>query len=55
MFKMVTGRFGPESFRPWVVSAQFDGSFRPIFLNYQDVTEGQLYTFLASWRVHGLW
>ena len=29
-------RFGPESFwpgsiRPWVVSAQFGGSFRPIF------------------------
>ena len=32
--------FGPGSFRPgsirlWVVSAQFGGSFRPIFLNYQ--------------------
>ena len=41
MLKQVTGRFGPESFRPgsfWpgsirpsVVSAQFGGSFRPIF------------------------
>ena len=41
MLKQVTGRFDPESFRPgsfwpgsiqpWVVSAQFGGSFRPIF------------------------
>ena len=47
MLKQVTGhfgprvvsalsRFGPESFwpgsiRPWVVPAQFGGSFRPIF------------------------
>ena len=36
MLKQVTGRFGPESFwpgliRPWVVSAQFGGSFWPIF------------------------
>ena len=36
MLKQVMGRFGPESFRPgsirpWVVSAQFGGSFRPIF------------------------
>ena len=41
MLKQVTGHFGPESFRPgsfwpgsirpWVVSAQFGGSFRPIF------------------------
>ena len=41
MLKQVTGRFGPESLRPgsfwpgsirpWVVSAQFGGSFRPIF------------------------
>ena len=41
MLKQVTGHFGPESFRPgsfwpgsirpWVVSAQFSGSFRPIF------------------------
>ena len=27
--------FRPGSIRPWVVSAQFGGSFRPIFLNYQ--------------------
>ena len=30
------GSFQPGSIRPWVVSAQFGGSFRPIFfLNYQ--------------------
>ena len=29
------GSFRPGSIRPWVVSAQFGGSFRPIFLNYK--------------------
>ena len=34
--RKVPDRFGPESFRPlvvsaWVVSAKFDGSFRPDF------------------------
>ena len=30
------GSFPPGSFRPWVVLAQFGGSFRPFFfLNYQ--------------------
>ena len=27
------GSFGPGSIRPWVVSAQFGGSFRPIFFS----------------------
>ena len=36
-FPMVLGRFSPESFRPWVVSARvvsakFGGSFRPDFV-----------------------
>ena len=29
---MVPGRFARESFRPWVVSPLFGGSFRPCFL-----------------------
>ena len=51
-------RFGPESFRPgsfrpgsirpWVVSAY-------LFSTIRLVTEGQLNTFLANWRVHGSW
>ena len=61
-------RFGPESFRPWVVSAWVVsawvnsalGRFGPVwwvvsalfFLTIRLVTEGQLNTFLASWRVH---
>ena len=28
---VVTGGFGPESSRPWVVSANFSGSFQPDF------------------------
>ena len=31
VFSTVPGRFGPESFRPWVVLAKFGGSFRPDF------------------------
>ena len=57
-------RFGPESFRPWVVSAWVDsalGRFGQVwwvvsalfFSTIRLVTEGQLNTFLASWRVHG--
>ena len=53
MLKQVTGRFslsrfGPESFRPgsvwpgsirpWVISAQFGGSFRPIFSRSHDIS-----------------
>ena len=50
------GSFQPGSFRPWVISAQFGGSFRPIFSStIRLVTEGQLNTFLAIWRVHGSW
>ena len=50
------GSFRPRSIRPWIVSAQFGGSFRPIFFStIRLVTEGQLNTFLASWRVHGSW
>ena len=67
----VTGRFGPESFRPWVVSAWVVsawvdsalGRFGPVwwvvsayfFSTIRLVTDGQLNTFLASWRVHGSW
>ena len=29
------GSFWPGSIRPWVISAQFGGSFRLFFLNYQ--------------------
>ena len=43
LFVLVPGRFGPELFRPcvvsawvvsaWVISANFGGSFRPDFLS----------------------
>ena len=47
------GSFRPGSIRPWFFSAQFDGSFRPIFFStIRLVTEGQLNTLKASWRVH---
>ena len=50
------GSIRPGSIRPWVVSAQFGRSFRPIFFStIRLVIEGQLNTFLASWRVHGSW
>ena len=49
------GSLRPGSIRPWVVSAQFGGSFRPFFSTIKLVTESQLNTFLASWRVHGSW
>ena len=57
----VTGRFGAEPFWPWVDSAL--GRFGPVwwvvsayfFSTIRLVTEGQLNTFLASWRVHGSW
>ena len=53
--RSVTGRFGPESFRPWVLSAWVDsalGRFGPIrlvvsayfFSTIRLVTEGQLNT-----------
>ena len=44
------GRFGPGSFRPSLV-----GRFGLFFSTIRLVTEGQLNTFLASWRVHGSW
>ena len=52
---------GNGSFRPRVVSAL--SHFGPVwwvvsayfFSTIRLVTEGQLNTFLASWRVHGLW
>ena len=57
---------GNGSFRPWVVLAWVDsalGRFGPVwwvvsayfFSTIRLVTEGQLNTFLASWRVHGSW
>ena len=33
MSRFGLGRFGRESFRPWVVSANFSESFRPDFFN----------------------
>ena len=64
-------RFGPVSFRPWVVSAWVVsawvdsalGRFGPVwwvvsayfFSIIRLVTECQLNTFLASWRVHVSW
>ena len=44
------GRFGPGSFRPSLV-----GRFGLFFSTIRLVTEVQLNTFLASWRVHGPW
>ena len=62
---LVLSRFGPGSFRPGsirpgsirpgVVSAQFGGSFRPIFLNYQACYRRSTKYILASLRVHGSW
>ena len=43
-------RFGPESFRPgsirpWVVSAQFGGSFRPILAHLSRSLIGELIVY----------
>ena len=40
------GRFGPNSFRPWVIADKFGGSFRPDFFStIRLVTKGQLNTY----------
>ena len=46
------GSFWPGSIRPWVVSAQLRGSFRPFFSTIRLVTEGQLNT-LYMFRLVG--
>ena len=51
LFETFPGRFGPGSFRPWAVSANFGGSFRPDFSPSRLGMKGRTIILLAWWSV----
>ena len=49
MLVSIPGRFARESFRPWVVSPLFGGSFRPCFLLKHQGLSQAMFGFTVAW------